>query len=231
MVIENKMVKSIDATNAIEEIKLGNITKDKIDFNLISEILIHHHDELVESKGFRKHFENKEINNRKLREFIYYVLTIFKRVYPDESKFYTYLIQQMDDNKMLTQDIFDDLLKNMNTLIEFYNNRINIMDILIQNNSESVKILNVLKTKIENGNFLADDGERYFQFCLLEHTKKQIYKTGIVPMGWLPSDVSEMSKLLEKLEASQGNNNEMTERLRKIAMVNSMYHITGLRKS
>ena len=231
MFLENKMVKSIDATNAIEEIKLGNITQDKIDFNLISEILIHHHDELVESKGFRKHFKDNHINNRRLREFIHYVLTVFKRVYPDEPKFYTYVMQQMDDNERFTQDIFDNLLENMQTLIEFYNNRINIMDILIQENSKSVKNLNVLKTNIENGNFLSDDGERFFQFCLLEHTKKKIYETGIVPIGWLPSDVSKMSKLLEKLDVSQGNNNETTERLRKVAMVNAMYHISGIRKS
>jgi len=218
-----------NAINAIEKTKLGEITKNEINFNLISEILIHHHDELVEPKGFSKHF-NKNINNPKLREFIHYVLTIFKRVYPEEPKIYTYLIQQMDDDKMFTQDIFDALLKNMQTLIEFYNNRINIMDTLIQSNSEAVKVLNVLKTTIEKGNFLSDKDERFFQFCLLEHKKKKIYETGIVPMGWLPSDVSEMSKLLKKLGLSQGENKEMTERLRKMAMANSMLHLSGVRK-
>ena len=51
-----------DATNVIEKTKLGLITKEKINFNLIPEILVHHHDELVESKGLSKHFK-KNINN------------------------------------------------------------------------------------------------------------------------------------------------------------------------
>jgi len=218
-----------DATNVIEKTKLGLITKEKINFNLIPEILVHHHDELVESKGLSKHFK-KNINNPKLREFIYYILTIFKNVYPEKSEFNTYLIQQIDDNKVFTQDIFDNLLKNMRTLVEFYNNRMNIINILIQNNSESVEVLNVLKITIEKGNFLSDNGERFFQFCLLEHKKKEIYKTGIVPIGWLPSDIEKISKMFDKLGISMENNDELTERLRKLAMADAMLHLSGVRK-
>ena len=218
-----------DATNAIEKTKLGEITKNEINFNLISEILIHHHDELVEPKGFGKHF-NKNINNPKLREFIHYVLTIFKKVYTEEPKIYTYLIQQMNDDKVFTQEVFDALLTNMRTLIEFYNNRINIVDVLIQNNSKAVKILNVLKTKIKKGIFLDVDEERFFQFCQLEHEKKKIYKTGIVPIGWLPSDVSDMSSLLEKVGITLDQQAEMTNRLRNYAIGNSMLHMSGSMK-
>ena len=224
------MAKSIDATNAIEESKLGNITIDKINFNLFPEILIHHHDEFVEPKGMKKHFV-KHFEKPKLRELIQFIAEFIKKHPLNSSTFPEYLIQRMVEYKVITQDDFDELLKNTRTIIEICNAYPADMDVLIENDKKAEKVLNSLKNKIEKGNFLSNEDERFFEFCKLEYEKNKIYDTGIVPLGWLPSDVSEMSKLLEKLEASQGNNNEMTERLRKSAMVNSMYHITGVRKS
>ena len=56
-------------------------------------------------------------------------------------------------------------------------------------------------------------GERFFEFCQLEYQKNKIYETGIVPLGWLPSDVLNMSILLEKLGISLEDNEELTKRL------------------
>ena len=51
-----------------------------------------------------------------------------------------------------------------------------------------------------------------------EFEKNEIYETGIVPFGWLPSDVEKIRKMLKDLNLSIGENKEMTERLRRYAL-------------
>ena len=220
------MVKLIDATNAIEELKLGNITIDKINFNLFPEILIHHHDEFVEPKGMKKHFK-KHFDVPKLEQLISYVLEFLNKHQPSSSEFYEYLIKKMIESKVITQNEFEQLLRNTHSLIETYNAYPATIDRLTENNKKAEKTLNILKTRIQEGNFLYDDEERFFQFCQLEYDKNKIYETGIVPLGWLPSDVSDMSSLLEKLGISLEENDETTKRLRNNALGNSMLHLSG----
>jgi hypothetical protein len=223
------MSKSIDATNAIEESKLGNIAIDKINFNLFPEILIHHHDEFVEPKGMKKHFK-KHFEKPKLRELIEFIAEFINKHPLNSSTFPEYLIQRMAEYKVITQDDFDELLKNTRTVIETCNTYPADMDVLIENNKKAEKTLNILKTRIQEGNFLYDDEERFFQFCQLEYDKNKIYETGIVPLGWLPSDVSDMSSLLEKVGITLDQQAEMTNRLRNYAIGNSMLHMSGSMK-
>jgi len=215
-----------DATNAIKKIKLGLMTKNQIKFNLYPEILLHHHDELVESKGIKKYFVWHSANFE-LRDFVHFISEILERVYPEESKIYKYLKKQMEEKHVLTQDNFDSLLKDTYSLIEFYNERINIIDTLIETTSKSKKILNAIKTKIQSGYILSDKHERFFEFCVLEFEKNKIYETGIVPFGWLPSDVEKIRKMLEDLNLSIGENKEMTERLRRYALGTGMMNFTS----
>ena len=223
------MAKSIDATNAIEESKLGNIAIDKINFNLFPEILIHHHDEFVEPKGMKKHFK-KHFEKPKLRELIQFIAEFIKKHPLNSSTFPEYLIQRMVEYKVITEDDFDELLKNTRTIIETCNAYPADIDVLIENDKKAEKVLNLLKNKIEKGNFLSNDDERFFEFCKLEYEKNKIYDTGIVPLGWLPSDVNDLSKLLEKLGFSLKENEEMTNRLRNYALGNSMLHMSGAMK-
>ena len=223
------MAKSIDATNAIEESKLGNIAIDKINFNLFPEILIHHHDEFVEPKGMKKHFK-KHFEKPKLRELIQFIAEFIKKHPLNSSTFPEYLIQRMVEYKVITEDDFDELLKNTRTIIETCNAYPADIDVLIENDKKAEKVLNLLKNKIEKGIFLSNDDERFFEFCKLEYEKNKIYDTGIVPLGWLPSDVNDLSKLLEKLGFSLKENEEMTNRLRNYALGNSMLHMSGAMK-
>jgi len=223
------MAKSIDATNAIEESKLGNIAIDKINFNLFPEILIHHHDEFVEPKGMKQHFK-KHFEKPKLRELIQFIAEFIKKHPQNSSTFPEYLIQRMVEYKVITEDDFDELLKNTRTIIETCNAYPADIDVLIENDKKAEKVLNLLKNKIEKGNFLSNDDERFFEFCKLEYEKNKIYDTGIVPLGWLPSDVNDLSKLLEKLGFSLKENEEMTNRLRNYALGNSMLHMSGAMK-
>ena len=223
------MAKSIDATNAIEESKLGNIAIDKINFNLFPEILIHHHDEFVEPKGMKKHFK-KHFEKPKLRELIQFIAEFIKKHPLNSSTFPEYLIQRMVEYKVITEDDFDELLKNTRTIIETCNAYPADIDVLIENDKKAEKVLNLLKNKIEKGNFLSNDDERFFEFCKLEYEKNKIYETGIVPLGWIPSDVNDLSKLLEKLGFSLKENEEMTNRLRNYALGNSMLHVSGAMK-
>jgi hypothetical protein len=216
----------IDATNAIEKIKLGVIKIDKINFNLFPEIIIHHHDELVESKGLSKHFK-RHIDNPKLREFIYFIAKFLVKHQVNSPEFSKNLMKQMDDSKVITQNDFDKLLNNIRKLIEIYDARLVTIDTLIINNNKAENVLTALKNRIQKGIFFSDLGERFFQFCQLEYEKNKIYETGIVPLGWLPSDVSDMSSLLEKLGISLEQNDEMTKRLRNNALGNSMLHMSG----
>lgn len=223
------MAKSINATNAIEELKLGNITKDKIDFNLFPEILIHHHDEFVQPKGMKKHFK-KHFDGVKLREFIHFIAEYIKKHQPNSPTFSEHLMKQMDDSKMITQEDFERLLKNIHSLIEGYNAYSTAIDLLIENDKKAEKVLNSLKNKIEKGIFLSNEDERFFEFCQLEYEKNKIYETGIVPLGWLPSDVSYLVKLLDELGISLKNNEEMTNRLRSHVGVTTMLSLSGAMK-
>ena len=223
------MTKSIDATNAIEESKLGNVTIDKINFNLFPEILIHHHDEFVEPEGMKKHFK-KHFEKPKLRELIQFIAEFIKKHPLNSSTFPEYLIQRMAEYKVITQDDFDELLKNTRTIIEICNAYPADMDVLIENDKKAEKVLNSLKNKIEKGNFLSNEDERFFEFCKLEYEKNKIYETGIVPLGWLPSDVSYLLKLLDELGISLKNNEEMTNRLRSHVGVTTMLNLSGAMK-
>jgi hypothetical protein len=220
------MIKLIDATNAIEESKLGNITIDKINFNLFPEILIHHHDEFVEPKGMKKHFK-KHFEKPKLRELIQFIAEFIKTHTLDSSTFSKYLIQRMAEYKVITQDDFDKLLKNTHTIIEVCNAYPATIDVLIETDKKTEKVLNLLKNKIEKGIFLSNKDERFFEFCKLEYEKNKIYETGIVPLGWLPSDVADLSKLLEEVGITLEQHAETDKQLRKFAVGTALLQTSG----
>jgi hypothetical protein len=195
--------------------------ENTINFNLFPEILIHHQKELVESKGIKKHL-NRHVQNPKLRKFIYFISDYLKKYQIDSLEFSKYLIEQMNEAKFITQKDFDKLLNNVRALIEMYNSRLSTIDTLIENNKESENVLTALKNRIQKGIFFPDMGERFFEFCQLEYQKNKIYETGIVPLGWLPSDVLNMSILLEKLGISLEDNEELTKRLETYAKRKSL---------
>ena len=188
-----------DVTNVIKKLDLDLIKKEDINFNLLPEILIHHHDDLVNSSGLGKYF-SRGIPNYALRTIIADILRSCIRLKYGKKESNEILLDCMQNDTKITQHGFDYLLTNTRLLIKNYNEIIDIIDNLISTNGGNEKILNSLKTTIENGHFLSEKDNRYLSFCSLELEKKKIHESGIVPIGWLPLDTQDLYQSLESQE-------------------------------
>ena len=188
-----------DVTNVIKKLDLDLIKKEDINFNLLSEILVHHHDDLVNSSGLGKYFP-RGIPNYALRTIIADILRSCIRLKYGKNELNKTVLDCMERDMKINQYEFDYLLTTTKLLIKNYNEIIVIIDNLISNNGGNEKILNSLKTTIENGHFLSEKDYRYVSFCLLDIGKKTIHESGKVPIGWLPSDTQDLYQSLESQE-------------------------------
>ena len=213
-----------DITNVLEKIKLKQMFGKDLDYNYCPEIISHYHDEIVKPKKFRI-FEKGY--KQELFVVISHILLNMKKLNYGDIKSVDHVLKIINDNRNFDEDDFNFVLKSSKLFIADYNKRIEKIKELISNKYGNEKILNLLKSNIESGSFLSSIKERYLLFCSLDFEKMKIHETGIVPLGWLPSDVSDMHSLLEKLGISLEENNEMTKRLRNNALGNSILHMSG----
>ena len=76
----------------------------------------------------------------------------------------------------------------------------NIEDISRQNIGNN-EIISRIKQELLNNKKLNYEDSRYVKFCMLELQKQEIFESGIVPDGWLPSD----DKTNEKINELRGD--------------------------
>ncbi len=197
-----------DITNVLEKIKLKQMFGKDIDYNYCPEIISHYHDEIVKSKKDRMF---KKGHKQELFVVIHHILLNMKNLNYGDSKSVNYLLKKTKDNRNFDEEDFNYLLKNSKLFIADYNKRIEKIKELISNEYGNEKILNILKSNIESGAFLSSIKERYLLFCSLDFEKMKIHGSGIVPIGWLPSDLQDIYKTLgkniEELSKSQRSSN------------------------
>ncbi len=204
-----------DVTNILEKIKLKQMFGKDIDYNYCPEIISYYHDELVQSRKdriFKKGYKHE------LFVVIRHILLNMKNLNYDDGKSVNYLLKKIENDGNFDEIDFKYLLKNSKLFIADYNKRIEKIKELISNEYGNEKILNILKSTIESGSFLSSIKERYLLFCSLDFEKKKIHESGIVPMGWLPSDLDDISKMINK------NKDEMNKNQRNTNLANAYLH-------
>ncbi len=197
-----------DVTNVIKKLDLGLIKKEDINFNLLTEILVHHHDDLVKLSGVGKYF-SRGIPNYALRTVIADILRSCIRLKYGKNELNETVLDCMQRDVRINQYEFDYLLTATKLLIKNYNETIDLIDNLIADNGGNEKILNILKITIKNGHFLSIDDSRYLLFCTLELEKKKIHESGAVPIGWLPSDIQPVYEALQNQELINNKQNNV----------------------
>ena len=216
MIILSKNIRmDYDVTNVLEKIKLKQMLGKDIDYNYFPEIITHYHDELVKSKYdqiFKKGYKQE------LFHIIYHIISNMKNLNYGNSKSVNYILKKINDYGNFNEDDFDFLIKNSKLFIADYNKRIKKIQELISNEYGNEKILNEIRTTIEQGIFLPSENERYLLFCSLDFEKKKIHESGLVPIGWLPSDIQDIYKTLGK------NIDELSKHQRSMNITNAGMH-------
>ena len=181
-------------------------TIDAINFNLIPDILIRHHDELVKTRILQSGNIGKSESSQ-----YYQLQTLCSQLLQSIISFghanktsNEYILDLIDRNKKIKQDNFDYLLETTKSFLRDYKNMNNVFDSLILKNIGNKEIHNKLKKRIDGGNFLSHEQYRYYVFCSLEIKKEKIFDSGKVPIGWLPSDTDpKYEAILMELEKSK----------------------------
>ncbi len=210
-----------DVTNVLEKIKQADITYTDVNFNLIPEILVYYHDELIPAKRFDNPF--KKGFKHEISKMMFDFLAIMKNFNHNNIEAIDYLKKKLLDHKDLNEKDFDYLLKDTKLFIKIYNERLDMLEGLIENDFGNITILTNFKTTIQNGSFLTESDERYFLFCTLDFEKNKIHKSGKVPIGWLPSD------LVDLYEFSNQNMGKLSKNQRNANLVNAFLHWNGSR--
>ena len=166
-------------------------TIDAINFNLIPDILIRHHDELVKTGSLQSGKIGKSVSSsdHQLKNLCLQLLQNlinFKHANKTNNE---YVLDLITKNKKIKQEHFDRLLEDTKSFLRNYKNKSKAIDSLISKNIGNKEILNKLKKRIDGGTFLSYEQIRYFTFCSMEIEKQKIFNSGIVPTGWLPDDI------------------------------------------
>ena len=203
----DKITPEYNVTNALEKIQLGYMRMVDINFNLIPDILIHHHDDLVKSHRMG----SGKNSNKELRDLCGGLIQSFNEFKHGDQSTNEEISERITNSKKIKQEYFTYLLNTTKSFIEGYKKINNVIDELISKNIGNKEILNRLKKIIDRGTFLPTQPYRYFLFCSLEFEKKKILDSGEVPIGWLPMDTDyvyqSMLVELEKSKSHQGNIN------------------------
>ena len=190
------------------EVQLEAFTNiDAINFNLIPDILIRHHDELVKTRILQSGNIGKSESSQyyQLQTLCSQLLQIIIGFRHANKTSNEYILDLIDRNKKIKQDNFDYLLETTKSfLLDYKNSTNNMIDSLILKNIGNKEIHNKLKKRIDGGNFLSLEQYRYYVFCSLEIEKEIIFDSGKVPSGWLPSDTDpKYEAILMELEKSK----------------------------
>ena len=204
-----------DITNVLEKIKLKLMFGEDLDYNYCPEIISHYHDEIVKPKKFRIF---KKGYKQELFVVIRHILLNMKKLNYGDIKSVDYILKKINDNHNFDEDDFNFVFKSSKLFIADYNKRIEKIKELISNEYGNEEILNLLKSNIESGSFLSSIKERYLLFCSLDFEKMKIHESGIVPIGWLPSDLDDLSKMINK------NKDEMNKNQKNTNLANAYLH-------
>ena len=197
-----------------------------INFNLIPDILIRHHDELVKTRILQSGNIGKSESSQyyQLQTLCSQLLQSFIGFRHANKTSNEYILDLIDRNKKIKQDNFDYLLETTKSFLRYYKNMNNVFDSLILKNIGNKEIHNKLKKRIDGGNFLSHEQYRYYVFCSLEIKKEKIFDSGKVPIGWLSSDTDpKYEAILMELEKSKNRQGTVNMLLAAGVLANSIF--------
>ena len=184
-----------------------------VNFNLLPDILIRHHDELVKTRRLESNRIGKSIHSsdNQLKNLCLALLQTFSNFKHANEHNNEVVFGLISKNKKIQQVHFDYLLGSTLTFLKNYKNKSKVIDALISRKIGNKEILTKLKKRIDGGTFLLHEDIRYFQFCSMEIEKQKIFNSGKVPPGWLHDDVNTLIQTvqanLEKTKGRQGTLN------------------------
>jgi hypothetical protein len=141
---------------------------------------------------------NRKIDSQELRKWAISKLEQLTEMKHGDSETIAKFKARLEKNKKIDydevdflEDSFFKIQKDVETQI---GDKSEILDALISKNIGNPEILNRIKTGENSGTKIDDSDFRYLLFCLHELQKQIIFDTGIVPDGWLPSDLDAKNK-------------------------------------
>ena len=153
---------------------------------------------------------NRKVDSDELRKWAISKLEKLIELKMGDAEINHKLKEKLEQNKKIEYDEVDyieDCLKGSQQLVDDHlGDKVKIIDEVLSRNIGNSEILNRMKTEVLADIKLNDQDFRYILFCLQELEKQQIFETGIVPDGWLPSDLDmknenaivELRKQIEK---------------------------------
>jgi len=141
---------------------------------------------------------NRKIDSGELRKWAISKLEKLIELKIGDAETNNKLKERLEKNKKIDYDEVDyleDCLKGSQQLVEEQvGDKTEIIDEMLSRNIGNSKILHEMKTEVLADVKLNDQYFRYLLFCLHELEKQQIFETGIVPDGWLPSDLESQNE-------------------------------------
>jgi|TARA_B110000495_G_scaffold102836_1_gene88808 vacuolar-type H+-ATPase subunit I/STV1 len=163
---------------------------------------------------FKKMFQNEHsTNNRKIQSLelkTWAIFTMGRLTSHQIGEFEknTKLRIKLEKTKKLDNDEVNYFIKCLDSMQEQLQKlnqlRISNIENISTQNIGNKEIISRIKQELLNNKKLNYEDSRYVQFCMLELQKQEIFESGIVPDGWLPSDdktnqkINELSDSIDK---------------------------------
>ena len=137
---------------------------------------------------------NRKIDSAELRKWAISKLDKLIELKFGDAKTNQKLKERLLNNKKIDYDEVEYLEDCLTGSQQFVEDQVGdqdeIIDEVLSRNIGNTEILYRMKKDVSADVKLNDQDFRYLLFCLQELEKQQIFETGIVPDGWLPSDLS-----------------------------------------
>jgi len=159
-------------------------------------------------KFLKEYRHYKEIQSEELKKWVLITTNKISSLHLTHEKNIEKFSKKIEKNKKLaSEDIgfFIKLLDAMQEKIEKSpENQINKIDELLLREIGNKSILSRIKDEISIDVSISNHDLRYVQFCLQELERQKIFESGIVPDGWLQSDISlELNDLQKQIGKSK----------------------------
>ena len=195
-----------DVSDVFRKLKDEVIYPQDVNMNIVPELFTYYHDSFVRSGRI-----NSKIRDDQLVDTCLIWVNFFNYHKIGNPQTNENISNKLAEKKKLDEDEFTYLVNRTMDTIQLYKDKTRVIDLLFSKNIGNEDILKRAKTIIDNGHFLNEKEYRYYLFCSLEFEKENIFNSGEVPIGWLPSDTNELVTALKtELNASrnkQGNIN------------------------
>ena len=163
--------------------------------------------EFVNEYNLNKHqistFRNKKWSLNQLGRIYTFELTDNKKI--DD------LRKKIEREKKLNDDDLEFFLHSIDLLQEKIEsqlgNQSELVDHLIESKIGNEIILKKCKEEYELKGKMNDQNFRYLLYCLHELQRKRIFETGVVPMGFLPSDPTKVDEKIDSLQRQNERQN------------------------